>query len=309
MTCSLLVCAAALACQPKGNTMTARRYSRVCQFTWAVLSGVAAGAMLSSAAQAADINSVEIFFSRSHIQTTDAGVLTDNGAFMNSGVVAANAGVFTGGTLTGPGAQGPVALAPLSATTLGYQSASFVNQAAMDSQFGAGLYSYSLTSAGPPALASLTVGAALYSTAPPSLTGNSFSRLQGMDSVLPITLDFSPFTTQPSASDSYQFFTVFDFTLSQFVFSANFLPANNTGVTLPALTLVPGRQYAFELNYDTRVYVPAAGINQTAQVGFDMRTGGTFTTAVPEPAAWLMWLLGLGWVGARARRLLQTNAR
>ena len=289
--------------------MDSRQHSTTSRLTRLVLFGLASVALLAGAAQAADINSIDVFFNRGHVQNSNAGALLDNGAFMSSTVYAASAGVFTGGSLTGPGSQGAVALVPVSAAVLDFRSAHFGTLAAMDSAFGPGLYSYSLVSAGPPTPASLTVGPALYAAAAPALTGTSYSRLQGMDANLPISLTFSPFATTLGASDSFQFFTVFDFTLAQFVFEATFLPASNAGITLPALTLLPGRQYAFELNYDTRVYLPATVTNQINQVGFDMRTMGSFTTAVPEPAAWALMLVGLaGLAGAgRVRRAIAPN--
>lgn len=264
-----------------------------------------AGVLLTASAHAADIDSIDLFFNRAFVQTSNAGALLENGAFMTSTVLTSSAGVFSGGSLTGPGAQGPVPLSMPSPSTLAFQSTPFFNLAAMDTAFGPGAYTFSLVPAAPaspPTLVTANVGAALYANAPPALTGTSYSRLQGMDVALPVTLDFSPFVTQSGADDSFQFFTVYDYTLAQFVFQATFLPASNTGITLPASTLLPGRQYAFELNHDTRVYLPSASTNQDLQIGFDMRTMGTFTTAVPEPAAWWLMLSGLGMLVGRLRR-------
>ncbi len=261
-----------------------------------------ASLLLTAAADAAGIDTIDLFFNRAFVQTSDAGALLDNGAFMSSTVLAASAGVYSGGSLTGPGAQGPVPLVLLSPSTLGYQSTPFASLAAMDAAFGPGAYHFSLDSAAPATLVTVNVGAAIYANAPPALTGTSYSRLQGMDAALPITLDFSPFITQAGASDSFQFFTVYDYTLAQFVFQASFLPASTASITLPASTLLPGRQYAFELNHDTRVYLPSASTNQDVQIGFDMRTMGAFTTAVPEPATWALMLAGLGMMVRRARR-------
>ena len=79
------------------------------------------------------------------------------------------------------------------------------------------------------------------------------------------------------------FFTIFDYTANGFVFDAGFQPSTTTSLVLPANTLQPGRQYAYELIFSDRVFVPSPGAIFDAQIGFDVRTMGVFTTAVAPP--------------------------
>ena len=257
---------------------------------WALL---ATGLLSTALAQSADIAYVEAYFNVNRVQTSNLGALTGNGALFTSAAITTNSGVSTSGSLMAPGLNSPVALTPISANSLGYVSPTFANQAAMEAAFAQGVYQYSLASAGPPALASFTLGAAHYTNSLPSLTGTSYTRLQGMNPALPITLGFSTFATDPAATGSFQHFTIYDYNLGQFVFQAGFLAAAITAVTVPAQTLALGHLYAYELNFDSRLLLAATGTNQGAQVGFDVRTSGNFATAVPEPSTALMWISGL----------------
>jgi hypothetical protein len=55
-------------------------------------------------------------------------------------------------------------------------------------------------------------------------------------------------------------------------------------LTLRVSILVPGRHYA-ELIFSARIFFPSDGSYFGAQLGFDLRTTGVFTTAtVPEPS-------------------------
>lgn len=81
------------------------------------------------------------------------------------------------------------------------------------------------------------------------------------------------------------------------------LPVTPTGTTIPAGQLLPGHQYAYELGYSSRIHTASPDANVDAQIGFELRTTGNFTTAaaVPEPAAaWLM-LGGMGLMALRIR--------
>jgi hypothetical protein len=132
----------------------------------------------------------------------------------------------------------------------------------------------------------------------PYLTGNGWSSLQGMNASAPLTLHLNPFITDPAAAaDSFVFFTVYDYNTSQFVVDDGFLPPSTTDVMLAANQLAAGHLFAYEVIYSSRVFVPSPGANFDAQIGFELRTQGTFATAVPEPANAALLLAGLGAIG------------
>jgi hypothetical protein len=177
----------------------------------------------------------------------------------------------------------------------------------MDADYPFGTYTYD-TSGG-------TVGAATtsfdytsdaYPEAQPFLTGTDYDALQGVNAHAPITVNFSPFASNALAAFQFEFFTVFDNTLGSFVYDAGFLPFNTPGVTLAADTLLPGHFYSYELIDSNRFLASSPGAAFNAQLGFELRTQGTFTTsAVPEPGA-LAMLSGMGvFVGLVVRRRIR----
>ncbi len=99
------------------------------------------------------------------------------------------------------------------------------------------------------------------------------------------------------------FFSLFDATTGDVVFSIGFQPDTTTGVTLPANTLLPDHGYAYDLDFSDRETVTSAGADFPALLGFETRTEGSFTTgAVPEPAAATLLAMGAGAGLLRRRR-------
>ncbi len=102
----------------------------------------------------------------------------------------------------------------------------------------------------------------------------------------PFSFLFSPYVTGSGLSESLLFLTLFDFTTGTVVFDAGFKPATTTGLVLPANTLMPSHNYAYELIFSNRLLVDSPGAQFGAQIGYDLRTSGSFiTAAVPEPSA------------------------
>ena len=105
------------------------------------------------------------------------------------------------------------------------------------------------------------------------------------------------------------FFTIFDALSGGVVFNVGLLPPTTTTVTLGGGVLEAGHSYVYELIYSDRVNVDTENSRFGAQIGFDLRTDGFFSTrAVPEPSSLFLAVAGAGVVGGgwlRRRR----NAR
>ncbi len=140
-----------------------------------------------------------------------------------------------------------------------------------------------------------------YSQSVPYLTGSDYGSLQGMDSTQPFVFHLSPFTTGSSATFSFIFLTIFDRTTNSYVFNDGFLAATTSSITLSANALAPGDQYIYEIDYSNRDSVPSPGASNPAELGFEVRTQGQFSTAaVSEPST--AGFLGFALVALAATR-------
>jgi hypothetical protein len=258
----------------------------------------------------ADILFVGMFRNNESLQTANGNSLSNIGSFFFSGLNSSNPNDFTAVQMGYPGPGSPQALSPTSSTTFGFQTPFLADQAAMDAAYPFGTYSFAATGT-PPGLASFDYLSDTYPLSQPYLAGNTYSNLQGMNAAADFAFQFSPFTTGNVASESFIFFTIFDDTANAFVFSQNFLAPTTTGLVLPGGTLQPGHNFRYQLIFDNRVFVPSPGAEDDAQIGFDLRADGNFSTAaaVPEPASMLLFAIGAlaaGWPVLRQRRARQS---
>jgi len=132
-----------------------------------------------------------------------------------------------------------------------------------------------------------------YPATQPYLAGTTYSNLQGMNSAASFTLQLSPFTKDAATTNAFIFLNIFDAVTGNAVFGANFLASTTSSVLLPGNTLQPSTAYVFDLDYSDRVQVASPGADFDAQLGFDLRTEGNFTTAVPEPGIGAFLLFGV----------------
>jgi hypothetical protein len=253
----------------------------------------AMGASLTSHAIADGISFVNSFRNNQYVQTGDGNTVAYAASFFTVDLIAVNPGDFAAVALTYPGPASPISLDQqvTPPTDFGYQTGAYASQAAMDADFPLGTYQFDATGGtSGPAATSYDYSADAFSQTTPYLDGTSYSDLQGMDPDVPRPVAFSAMTPDPSTSDAFIFFTIYDNNMNMLVFDAGFLSPSTAGSIIPAGTLQPNESYTYELIYSDRVLVPSPGAEFEAQLGFDLRTTGTFTT-VPEPAA--IELIGL----------------
>lgn len=229
-------------------------------------------------------------------QTNAAGNTTLDGYFFFARGFYQNAGDFTSGELLYPGPNSPDTFVNVpSGNFFLDQTGFFSSQAALDTAYPTGTYTYHFMNSGD-VFAALNYFSDNYPLNQPIYTAPTFTGLQGMDSTQGFTISFSPFLTNPGADAS-----VIDVRITRSfdgatVFADNGLASSTTSVFLPAGTLDPGTTYFVQTIFESAVNQtdPFNGIPATLR--WDNRTDAFFTTgvsaAVPEPGT--VTLLGLG---------------
>jgi hypothetical protein len=249
-------------------------------------------------ARASSISFVDTFRNDAYTQTGDGNSLTFQQSFFSAALNTTVSNPYTAATLVVP-FFGTKPLSQTSATVYSFQTPGLPSQAVMDLLYPPGLYVMTGFNGSTTDTTSFSYTLDDYPSLP-YLTGTDYSSLQGMNASQPFTFHFSPDVTGSNATDSFIFFTIFDFTKNAFVVTDNFLNPSTTSVTVAANTLTAGDSFSYELDFSNRDLVPSPGAVFDAQLGFDRRTDATFTTApaaVPEPST--LALLGVGSLAAR----------
>jgi hypothetical protein len=255
---------------------------------------------------AADPTEGNIYDNVLYDQTSNSQPSAAVGYFFDIGTFFGIPGDYTSATATYPGPSSPLSLPAVSTTDFNYGSSLYSTLAGLRADFPFGTYTIAAT--GPAGTSTTTIDytADYFGSAVPYLTDfSSLARLNPLDS---FTVDFNSFTPNPSVSEGFTFFTVYNFNTGVPVYSQGFLTPSATSVVIPGDVLSPGTKYSFELDFSDRLnsaYDPIG--NSFSEQGFDLRTDGSFTTgtSVPEPSTWAMMLLGLaglgftGWRGSR----------
>jgi hypothetical protein len=259
--------------------------------TTAIAAALAAGAALPAHA---DIGDAFLFKNLVRTQTA-SGVSDLNGFFVNAGLDSQNPGDFDAVTLTFPDAS--TLAIPMTAPTTFSNGPGFATQADMDAAYPFGDYTLTATNAMTAASQSVTLHytADGYAQNIPALSDASFAALQGLNvNSSALTIDFNAQSASPLGTSDYTFFS-----LSDGGPSCNFLDASATSCTIDPHALLAGHTYSYQLDFSDRIESFPDGV--LTGVDFDVRTIGSFTTAVPEPATWAIMLAGFAGLGAALR--------
>lgn len=281
-----------------------------------VPAAVALGAVVAIMATASPVRAgivfVDQFRNDDYTQTGDGNSLTYNGAFFGARLTSDNPNEYDSVQLSYSGPDSPVALSvnPSVPNLYEYVSVLFPNRAALDAAFPVGTYTFTAGNVSGTDTAVYAYTNDAYALTLPYLTGTNYSDLQGFNAGTAFHFQFSPFAPHSATTDAYQFFTIYDTATGNVVFSEDFLPPSTTSVTMAANTLEAGHSYTYELVFSDRVTVPTTGSFFDGQLGFDVHTSGSFTTAaaVPEPSTLLMTNIGGSLLGCVWLRRSQTPA-
>lgn len=265
-------------------------------WTTAALGAVAMAFVGLAAPAQAQIADAFTFKNLVNVQSGPNGsVLTSSNPFFNAGLDMQNPGDFTTVTLTDPGPGSPENIPQTGPTSFG-SGPGFLDQAAMDAAYPMG--DYTLTAfGGTQGVQSETLHYTTdaYAQNTPLLDGASFDALQGLKtSQHALTVGFNAQSASSSATAAFTFFTIFGSNEG-----CAFLSTSATSCAIDPADLAKGATYTYQVDFSDRVESSPNGTLDG--VDFDVRTIGTFTTAVPEPATWGMMLLGFGALGAAVR--------
>jgi hypothetical protein len=265
----------------------------------------------ATSAAAADPTAGNIYDNASYDQASNSQPSAAVGYFFNIGTFFGVPSDYISATATYPGPSSPLSLPAVSTTEFNYGSSLYSTLAGLHADFPFGTYTVAAT--GPAGTSTTTIDytADYFASAVPYLT--DFSSLAGLNPLHSFTVDFNSFTPNPSVSEGFTFFTVYNFNTGVPVYSQGFLSPSATSVVIPGDVLSPGTKYSLELDFSDRLngaYDPIG--NSFSEQGFDLRTDGSFTTraSVPELSTWALMLLGfagLGYSGYRRARAGRTT--
>ncbi len=277
------------------------RSVRVCGLVCAAITAaVVVGIAQRAQAQANAYTLVgELYNNQSYQQTSNTAPSSPFGYFFSVGAFATNGGDYSSATATYPGPASPLDL-PLSPGSASSGGAEFIYNTNyyntlpdLRNDFPFGTYQMDANGNSGPATSVIDYTADYFpSTVPYVLNFDSLDNYNPADAFV---VDFPAFTPNVSASEGYTFFTIWDDTTGDLVFTQDFLDPSTTSLVIPGGTLAAKTQYDFALDFSNRFDGTDNTNSQFTVQGSDREADGSFITGnVPSPAANFQALFGFG---------------
>jgi hypothetical protein len=226
---------------------------------------------------------VDIFTSGNFQQTSSAPPTKPYGEFVSLGASFQNAGDFDSASASYPG-PGTQALT-LQGNGFTYETGYFPTLASLRSAFPFGTYDITAHNSGTSSsqTGQINYAADYFTSTVPTVSPASYNSLQNYDPTESLNVSFNAFTPNPNVSDAYTYFTIYDATTIDSVFSSGALPASTTSFVIPANALQPDTSYLLELDFSDRLNGTDSVDDVPTLQGFNVNDDLDFTTAVPEP--------------------------
>ena len=240
-------------------------------------------------------------------QQTGPTTVVGTGAGVSAAAVA-TAGQYDTATMAYSGPSSPLSLL-YSATPVGdffQTSLPFPSQAAMDTAFPFGAYTFTLSNSGTLATATGTLDYAAdnYPSVAPIATPATFATLSHLGASPLLQLEFNTFDPSPGAESFAGFFVV----NSADEWVGLGICGLNGGQCSASLALTPGESYTWEVDFGESLETVLPD-GDTTTLDFVYETSGTGIAAgAPEASTWVMLLAGFAGLGLSSWRFSRKTA-